>query len=48
MNVQGSIFLKSFLHFRPCWVFLAAPGLSLVATRALLIAVASLIIEQGL
>ena len=40
------LFLKTLFYFWLRWVFLAAPGLSLVAVRGLLIVVASLVVEQ--
>ena len=44
------VFCKNhlYLYFWPGWVFVAAPGLSLAAMWGLLIAVASLIVDQGL
>ena len=51
------LFLKKFIYFWLCWVFVAARGLSLVAARrglpfvavrGLLIAMASLVAEHGL
>ena len=41
-------FLKLFIYFWPCWVFVAASGLSLVAACGLLNAVASLVAEHRL
>ena len=41
-------FLKLFVYFWLCWVFIAERRLSLVAAHGLLIAVASLFAEHGL
>ena len=42
------IFIYLFVYFWLCWVFVAAPGLSLVRVRGLLIAVTSLGVDHGL
>ena len=41
-------FLERFLYFWLYWVFIAVPGFSLVSVCGLFIAVASLVVEQGL